>query len=424
MRWLYSSTLVILVISQSVFANAGINVNIPMQQAIRLPDFSAIGKWRGVFIGKSGLEIPFNFEVVQSKSGKQVAYFINADERFEAGTVRHAGDSLFVSLDQFDNELAFKIVDGRLTGVLRRQDQSGQPLALEADKDKNYRFAPNKMAPVKDLSGTYDMVIQSAEGKNEKAVLLLTQMGSKLSGTVLRVTGDSRYLEGVVEGSDFYLSSFIGSSPSYYKGGISDDGKLKGEIISVRGGSTSFIAAVDDNAALPDPYTLTYLKDGYTSLDFSFPDVNGKKISLSDPKFKNKVVVITITGTWCPNCIDEAAFLAPWYKTNKARGVEAIAIHYERKTDSAFVQKVLSRFRTKFDIQYDQLIAGTADKQFVASSLPALNTFLSFPTIIFIDKKGKVAKIHTGYSGPATGHYYDQFVKEFNEEVDGLLRGK
>jgi len=44
-------------------------------------------------------------------------------------------------------------------------------------------------------------------------------------------------------------------------------------------------------------------------------------------------------------------------------------------------------------------------------------THLSF----FVDKKGKVRHIHTGFSGPGTGNYYDQYVDEFNRLVDELL---
>jgi hypothetical protein len=112
----------------------------------------------------------------------------------------------------------------------------------------------------------------------------------------------------------------------------------------------------------------------------------------------------------------------PFYKANQARGVEVISTQYERQTDSAFVRKVLTRMRQRYDIRYDQVLGGLADKQAVAASLPALNTFLAFPTTIFIDKKGRVAKIHTGYTGPATGQYYQDFVKEFTNEVDALLR--
>jgi peroxiredoxin len=395
------------------------NIALHKHNASAAARFSPIGQWRAVVTG-GATEIPFQFDVRMNAKGDTTLYFLNAAERFEGGRVRQTTDSLFVALDQFDNELAFKIDGQALEGVLRRQDHQGRPTPIRAETGKDYRFAPAGPAAAGNISGTYDIVFASENGKEEKAVGLFKQTGNKLEGTFLRVTGDSRFLEGIVTGNEFYLSSFIGSGAGYYKGSFTKDKQLTGTI-GTRG-SQRFTGTPNDNAALPDPYALTVLKDGYTSFDFSFPDINGKKISLSDPKYKNKVVVIAISGTWCPNCIDEAAFLAPWYKKNKQRGVEVITIYYERQTDSAFVRKALTRFRNRFDIQYDQVVGGVADKQFVATSLPALNTFLSFPTTIIIDKKGKVAQIHTGYSGPATGHYYTEFVKEFNETIDKLVK--
>jgi len=150
--------------------------------------------------------------------------------------------------------------------------------------------------------------------------------------------------------------------------------------------------------------------------------VNGNKVSLKDDKYKGKVVIVTITGTWCPNCIDEAGFLAPWFKKNKSRGVAAIGVHFERKSDREYVKNAIENFKKRYGIEYDEVFGGLADKKSVAESFPSLNTFLSFPTILFIDKKGNVAKIYTGFTGPATGIYYQQFIKEFNEEVDSLLK--
>jgi thiol-disulfide isomerase/thioredoxin len=382
--------------------------------------FSPLGHWRGVFQVREGVTVPFNFDIVRS-AGVQKAFFINGSERFEAGRVTQTADSLFIAIDAFDNELAFKIGDSELKGVLRKQDKTGNSLPLVAERGKNYRFAEGHLPSGGTLSGTYDIRLQSGNGQEEKAVGLFTQKGNHLYATFLRISGDSRFLEGTVDGNEFYLSGFIGSVPSYYKGTFTPDGHLKGEIIGVRS-SQPFSGTTNEEAALPDAYGLTFLKNGYTTLDFSFPDVNGHKVSLADKKFDNKVVIIAITGTWCPNCIDEASFLAPWYINNRKRGVEIVALHYERKTDTAFVRKVLTRFRDRFGIRYDQLFVGTADKASVAASLPALNTFLAFPTMIILDKSRKVVQIHTGYSGPATGKYYEAFIKEFNAEMDSLLK--
>lgn len=381
---------------------------------------SLTGRWRGEFELRPDLTVPFNFEISKSPGGDTKLFFLNAEERFEGGVLKQKGDSAFVSLDQFENELAFAVTGKTLTGVLRKQDGSGKGLPVKASM-ADYRFKEPATAPSGDISGTYDVVFKQPGGKEEKAVGLFKQDGKKLRGTFLRITGDSRYLEGIVDGNTFYLSSFIGSSPAYYTGSFTADGQLTGEIVGARG-SMAFTATANEDASLPDPYHLTLLKDGYSSLDFSLPDADGKTVSLKDKKYQGKVVIVTIAGTWCPNCIDEALFLSPWYKANKKRGVEVIAIHYERKTDPAYVKKALDRFRSKYDIAYDQVFGGVADKQAVAASLPALNTFLSFPTTILIDKKGKVAKVHTGYSGPATGKYYTEFVTEFNRDIDALLK--
>jgi thiol-disulfide isomerase/thioredoxin len=167
---------------------------------------------------------------------------------------------------------------------------------------------------------------------------------------------------------------------------------------------------------------LTKVKDG-KQFDFTFPDAfTGQNTSLSDAKYKGKVVIVTILGSWCPNCIDEASYMAPWYKANKNRGVEIIGLSFERKNDPAFAKTRLEALKKRFDIQYDILFAGLADTQYASSVLPALSEIISFPTTIIVDKSGKVAKIHTGYSGSATGKYYDDFVKEFNHEIDELLK--
>lgn len=401
--------------------NIALHKGQPPAQVKPSAGFAAAGSWRGVFEIKPGVEVPINFEITKAKGGGLEAYFLNAEERFYGGPVTQTGDSLFIALDEFDNELAFGIDGKTLAGVLRRQDKSGFALPIKAQAGEKYRFKEAGIAPAGDISGTYDIVLTAANGKEEKAVGLFKQEGNKLRGTFLRITGDSRYLEGIVEGNNFCLSSFIGSIPGYYKGSFTKEGQLTGEIVGARG-SQNFTGKLNEEAALPDPYSLTFLKQGYNSFGFSFPDADGNTVSLQDAKFKNKVVIVTITGTWCPNCVDEASFLAPWYEANKARGVEIVSIHYERQTDAAFIKKVFGRFRQRFDVQYTQVLGGVADKQVVAASLPSLNTFLSFPTTIFIGKDGKVDKIHTGYSGPATGKYYEDFKNEFNTEVDRLLK--
>ncbi|MES2062430.1 MAG: TlpA disulfide reductase family protein [Bacteroidota bacterium] len=374
------------------------------------------GKWRGVFHNANGTDVPFNFEVKGKTAETAKVYLLNAQERFETGTLTQKGDSLYIPFEQFDTELAFKIGDKKLTGSFRRKESGGRATPVDATYGQTYRFEDGEK-PTADISGNYDVTFKSSAGKEEKTVGLFKQKGNKLYATFMRISGDSRFLEGTVQGNKFFLSSFIGGGVAYYTGSFNAEGVITGS-----NANSQFTGTKNAAAALPDPYTLTYLKPGYTSFDLSLPDVDGKQVSLKDEKYKNKVVIVTITGTWCPNCIDEANFLAPWYKKNKSRGVEAIGVHFERKADAAYVKTAIEKFKKRYGIEYDEVFGGLADKNAVAASFPALNNFLSFPTILFIDKKGNVAKIYTGFTGPATGVHYDQFIKEFNAEIDTLLK--
>ncbi len=183
----------------------------------------------------------------------------------------------------------------------------------------------------------------------------------------------------------------------------------------------TWTAKYDQYAKLPDADKLTFLKDGYDAISFTFKNADGKSISLSDEKYKNKVVLIQIMGSWCPNCIDETNYLVPFYNAHKYQGLEGIGLCYERSENVDVSAKNVLNLKNRLNIPYQLLIAGTNKKGEVNKSLPMLNNFLAFPTLIVVDKKGKVRKIHTGYSGPATGKHYIEFKSEFEEFIKKLM---
>jgi hypothetical protein len=119
--------------------------------------------------------------------------------------------------------------------------------------------------------------------------------------------------------------------------------------------------------------------------------------------------------------MDETKFLKSWYDENQDRGVEILALAYEAKSDFDYAKGRVLKMKRKLGVNYDFVIAGTSNKQEASKTLPMLNSISSFPTTIFIDKTGLVRRIHTGFTGPGTGVYYDDFIKEFNLTVDELL---
>lgn len=93
----------------------------------------------------------------------------------------------------------------------------------------------------------------------------------------------------------------------------------------------------------------------------------------------------------------------------------------KKKNDFDYARKRLQKMTDKLDIEYDLLIAGTADKKEASKTLPMLNHVMAFPTTIFIDKAGNIRKIRTGFSGPGTGEAYEKQVENFNLFVAKLM---
>ncbi len=382
--------------------------------------FLILGKWFGKFPLNDGKEIPFFFEIKNNKN-QPYLYFINDIEKYPGGKVIRKSDSLFISLDQFDNEIVFGInKDQTLSGYFRKQNKTGTASLVTASK-KIEKFGVSSLVPTVDITGKYAVEFTNDIGKKIKSVGLFKQKGKELAATFLRVSGDSRYSFGYINGNQFNISTFIGNGPLLFTGTINENGAIIGEQIGLKTKQT-FIATKDEMATLPSSKELTSINATEKGFNFSFKNIEGKTITLNDQRYQNKPVIVTIGGTWCQNCADEALFLSKWYKNNKQRGIEIVTIQFEVENNFAYAQKTMRRFKEKFDIQYEMLFGGISENAKVVEAIPSLEKFYAFPTTIFLDRNRKVSKIHTGFSGPATGKYYEQFIEEFNEEVNKLLQ--
>ena len=382
------------------------------------------GIWRGVF-KVSESEVPFNFELKGKDAAHATFTLLNGTRRDDFHVQYLGKDSIFIKMNTYDAALVARIDDeGQISGEYRSlvPGLRGNALPFTAEQGKSYRFVePGKdVAPAADLSGKWEFKGFSKEAVPNK-IAILKQTGNKLTGVIMQVTGDSRELEGTVQGNQFVLSGFSGPSPKIYRGTINEDGTLSGEISQGIYDNLKFTGIKDSKAELPDPYKLTALKEGVKKLAFTFPDLTGKPVSLTDEKYKGKVVIVELVGTWCPNCTDQTVFLSPWFNKNQKRGVEAIAVGFEQKDDLEYGKYTLGKLRDKYNIKYDILFGGLADKRLVADKLPALSKFIAYPTTIIIDRKGEVREIYTGYTGTVTGQYYADYEKKFNKVLDELI---
>jgi thiol-disulfide isomerase/thioredoxin len=321
--------------------------------------------------------------------------------------------------------LVARVAGETLTGFWKRRPTNGpaRTLPFTARFGQPFRFVPDKLdVPTRSVTGKYTTVFRSQDGKDSSMTVgVFEQKGNHVNGTFLTTTGDYRFLDGNIVGDSLLLSTFDGSNLYLVKARHEADGRLVGTFRSGVSGFRTFTARPDPSAALPDATKLTFLKPGFTTLDFSFPQPDGTLVSNKDERFRGKVTIVQLLGTWCPNCMDETNFLSPWYKKNRQRGVEIVGLAFETATDMATVGPKINRMKQRFGIEYPVLLAGSNAKDQSSKALPGLNRVAAFPTTIFIDKKGLVREIHTGFNGPGTGKYYDEFVDDFNRLVDSLL---
>jgi thiol-disulfide isomerase/thioredoxin len=381
----------------------------------------SIGIWRGAIKTGSGTEIPFNF-LVNNLKNKQHIVIINGAERLKVDNITEKSDSVFIKMPLFDSEFRLKLDRGNLKGHwIRHLGDKDVAMDFAATPNTPWRFLQTNSQPTVNITGRYAAVFGD-EPKKTMNVGEFKQDGNRLTGTFLSKTGDYRYLEGVVSGNHLYLSCFDGGHAYTFTADVDGQKLVNGKYYAGISTITNWVAVKDANAKLPDAYSLTVLKPGYKKIAFSFRDITGKKVSLTDDRFKNKVVIVQIMGSWCPNCMDETAYLINYYKKYHPKGVEIVGLAYERTTDFVKSQKTLAQLKARFNVPYPLLITGYTNANGEPDkSLPMLAKFLGFPTTIIIDKKGDVRKIHTGFSGPGTGNYYAEFTKEFEGLTESLL---
>lgn len=395
----------------------GLSTGMPLVEAQNVPS----GSWRAVLTIQNK-EVPFLMEVTARRDAPPIFAVRNGEERIETDEVSRRGDSLVIHMPVFDSEIVVKPEGNRMKGVFVKNLPGNAifRVPFEAQHGATHRFEKNPDKPVAEISGKWEVIFTNPDGRTTQAVGIFNQKENYLTGTFLTPTGDYRFLEGQVSGNRLSLSTFNGESILLFEGTISGD-SIRGETWSGISGYRKWQARHNENATLPDPEKLTFLKEGYDRLSFRFPNMANQPVSLDDERYRGKVVIVQLLGSWCPNCMDETAFLAPYYDANKDKGLEIIGLAYERSPKFEEAQPRILKMMKRLKVNYEVLFAGSTDKESANQSLPMLNAVIAYPTTIFIDKKGKVRKIHTGFSGPGTGHYYTEYVEEFDRFVKQLL---
>lgn len=392
------------------------------------------GIWRGVLIlsdaedvfdEKSKGELPFNFEVIYDTADSFHIVIHNGDERIivddiRLGIDRRSGrDTLWIDFPIYDSHIQAQYEEDAIEGWWVVRNRKDYKIRFIAKHGQEYRFFQLPEPPAADLSGTWECHFGIEGEKPDTSIGDFKQVGNKLTGTFMNITGDDRFLEGTVSGDRMFLSVFDGTHAYLYEAKILADGQLSGIYRSGNHFKTYWDAIRNDTLELTDlgdAHSLTAPKNSDIPFSISLPDPDGNKITLEEPPYAGKSKIIQIMGTWCPNCRDETKFLLDYLKRNPSPGFEIIGISFERHDDPEKAKDAIRTYKTKMDIPYTILYGGSNDKQEASAVLPMLNEVIAFPTLIFLDKDNKIISTHTGFSGPATKDY-NRFIEDFDQQV-------
>jgi len=402
--------------------------------SLALSFLSAIGQkdlatsYRAYVVRPDSNTVVFNMQVSKEKTGTYF-YIINADEKIRVGPVSLTNDSVNFAMPVFESSFKTKRnTDGSFQGIWNKGTTGEfQNWPFYAYPNQIYRFAKTQGSAKYNISGKWDVTITRPNGTPRKALAEFEQSGDKLTGSFLTPTGDYRFLEGIVTGDSLKLSTFDGSHAYTFYAKIASAEKITGGVyLAGYSGKETWSAVKDNNVKEPVQEQPTKLKPGESKLNFTFNDLEGKPVSINDERFKNKVVVVQLMGSWCPNCMDETKFLSDFYNRYRSKGVEIVSLAYEYSTDIERSRKSLAKFQKLFNVQYPMLITGvtSTDELKTEKTLPQLTPIRSFPTSIFLDRKGNVREVHSVFYGPGTKQYFEEYKKIFTSIVEGLLKEK
>jgi thiol-disulfide isomerase/thioredoxin len=399
-----------------VFAGMGV-----LPAAPGSPASGIAGLWDAVVVANK-VEVPFRFEIAQN-GGRVEGFFFEGDRRvgstagsFENGVVKLEYDFLNTTLEA-------TLEGDQLRGTYRNNRPGARPTEFRAQ-----RFAPAPPAPadMPTVDGRWAMY-RTAKDNSKLDVswrLYLRQSGAEISGAILRTSGDTGTLVGRWKDGRLVMSHFAGERPLLFEAQPNADGTLTVTLDR----QFSYLAARTTEArtrGIPEPPDLTRftsMKDPTERFHFSGSDLDGKTMSDADPRFQGKVVVLTVGGSWCPNCHDEAPFLVELYKEYRSKGLEVVGLFFENDPDLTVVRPRVLAFIRRYGVQFPILVLGTTDE--AAAKLPQLVNLAVYPTTLIVGRDGRVRQVHAGFASAATGEEHARLKREQRELIARLLAEK
>ena len=379
------------------------------------------GTWR-MELSMQDRILPFSFVLSRGDSGSWNMVVHNGTEHIPVDDVRLDHDTLVARMPLYDSEFRGlvrndSLIEGHWHNFLKGPEYR---IPFVAKAGLTHRF-PGPSNGVARIAGTWEVRFSQGTPDAYNAIGQFEQhTDGRATGTFMTETGDYRFLEGQVHQDSLLLSCFDGSHAFLFAAQLVGD-SLHGRFYSGTHWQEPWVAVRNPDFRLRDPDSLTFLREGHTMIDLRFPDTDGNMVSSTDERFRGKPLMVQIMGSWCPNCVDETRLLNELHAKYNQRGLEVLAVAFEKYDDPARAQQALKHYQSTLHVRYPILYGGSASKEEAARKLPFLDHVMSYPTCIFVGRDGKVKRIRTGFYGPGTGSHYEAYKSDLEDYIEGLI---
>jgi thiol-disulfide isomerase/thioredoxin len=416
-----------------------------MGSAVALAGDKLEGRWDAQLVHNNTV-IPFRLDITGSgKSLKGTLY--DGFRPYEYTTAAKYDDGrLVLEIEHYLTTISAQLEDGKLVGDVVAQNRGSRAeYDFTATRHDPKADAVAKAANAPSIAGDWEIPLSAPSSKGEKAFrFIVQQRGPEVAASILRVDGDTGAYSGTFKDGKWVLSHFDGSRPGVITVTPNADGTLE-VLQTVRrprteAATNAYEASAPDGRydsklvayrpdvarakGLPEPanhLAHTTARDPNEKFAFAFPDVNGKLVTNDDVNHKGQVVLAIVTGTWCPNCHDEAQYLIQLDEKYRDQGLRIVALNFEEVEQQDSQQRVKA-FIKQYGVKYPYLQAGAPEEMW--EKVPQLVNLNTWPATVFVGRDGTVRAVHAGFASPSTGDFYANQQKEFTQRIEQLLAEK
>ncbi|MDD4698489.1 MAG: TlpA family protein disulfide reductase, partial [Fermentimonas sp.] len=194
------------------------------------------GTWLGELEVAENKKAPFLFEVSNTTYNSSTVTLLNGEERFDLEGVTFNNDTLIIPIVAYDAVIKGTLTDNQIDGKFTKNYIENDPgVPFKATYGINNRFEPVEQPALQQIDGKWDVLFIGEQGDTTRNVGIFKTDNSIVTGSILTLSGDLRYLEGTYTEKGVQLSAFSGLSPYYFEFNFTGENSFEGTFYTTRG---------------------------------------------------------------------------------------------------------------------------------------------------------------------------------------------